>query len=455
MNKIPVIAIFDVGKTNKKLLLFSEQYELLQEDSRPMEEINDEDGFPCDDVQALTTWILASNTRLLSSEKYEVKAINFSGYGASFVYIGSDGRVMLPLYNYLKPYPRPLLEKFYSTYGGDEVVASQTASPVLGSLNSGMQVYRLKEERPDLFAAVTAALHLPQYLSYILTGALHTDITSIGCHTNLWDFTRNDYHRWVTEEKIGEKFPVIKDCTAQAGATKEGIPVGTGLHDSSAALIPYLASFTEPFVLLSTGTWCITLNPFNAQPLTIPELKSDCLCYLTYKGKPVKASRLFAGNEHEQQVKRLAAHFGKELDYYKTVKADPLLIKKYSVDYEMMKQVNMETLPTVSVFGERELADFAGYEEAYHLLIADLMVLQVQSSWLVMKDTPVKKIFVDGGFSKNPIYMQLLATAFPEMEVYAATVAQASSLGAAMAIHSLWNTQPLPSSLVQLRKYGQ
>jgi glycerol kinase len=171
--------------------------------------------------------------------------------------------------------------------------------------------------------------------------------------------------------------------------------------------------------------------------------------------KPVKASRLFAGNEHEQQVKRLAAHFGKELDYYKTVKADPLLIKKYSVDYEMVKQVNTETLPTVSVFGERELADFAGYEEAYHLLIADLMVLQVQSSWLVMKDTPVKKIFVDGGFSKNPIYMQLLATAFPEMEVYAATVAQASSLGAAMAIHSLWNTQPLPSSLVQLRKYGQ
>lgn len=455
MKKTPVIAIFDVGKTNKKLLLFSEQYELLQEDSRPMDEINDEDGFPCDDVQALTAWIRDSYSRLLSDEQYEVKAINFSGYGASFVYIGEDGRVMLPLYNYLKPYPRPLLEKFYAKYGGEDLVASQTASPVLGSLNSGMQVYRLKEERPDVFAKVKAALHLPQYLSYILTGALHTDITSIGCHTNLWDFTQLNYHRWVTEEKVATKFPAIKDCTEQAGTTAEGIPVGGGLHDSSAALIPYLASFTELFVLLSTGTWCITLNPFNAQPLTIPELKSDCLCYLTYKGKPVKASRLFAGNEHEQQVKRLAAHFNKEVDYYKTVKADPLLLKKYSPDYEALKQVQQDTLPTVSVFGERDLADFASYEEAYHLLIADLMALQVQSSWLVMKDTSVKKVFVDGGFSKNPIYMQLLSAAFPGMEVYAATVAQASSLGAAMAIHAQWNKQSLPDSLVQLRKYGQ
>lgn len=153
-------------------------------------------------------------------------------------------------------------------------------------------------------------------------------------------------------------------------------------------------------------------------------------------------------------MKRLAAHYQKEVDYYKTVKADPLLLKKYSTDYDALKTTAHLTLPTVSVFGERELTDFASYEEAYHLLIADLMVLQVQSSWLVMKDTSVKKIFVDGGFSKNPIYMQLLSAAFPELEVYAATVAQASSLGAAMAIHALWNKQALPASLVQLKKYG-
>ena len=87
------------------------------------------------------------------------------------------------------------------------------------------------------------------------------------------------------------------------------ICIGVGLHDSSSALIPYLINFQEPFVLLSTGTWCISLNPFNNTSLNKHELGNDCLCYLTYQGNPVKASRLFAGYEHEQQTKRLAEYY--------------------------------------------------------------------------------------------------------------------------------------------------
>jgi hypothetical protein len=94
------------------------------------------------------------------------------------------------------------------------------------------------------------------------------------------------------------------------------------LHDSSSALIPYFISFHEPFVLLSTGTWCITINPFNNTMLSDYELDEDCLCYLSYEGKPVKASRLFAGYEHEQQVKRLADFFKKPMDHYSSVKCD-------------------------------------------------------------------------------------------------------------------------------------
>lgn len=454
MAPIPVIAVLDVGKTNKKVLLFNEQYEVLYEESRNMDEISDEDGFPCDDVMALTSWVKDTIASLLNKTQYQLKGINFSAYGASFVYINSAGEVMLPLYNYLKPYPRSLMDKLYAAYGGEDKLASETASPVLGSLNSGMQVYRLKEERPALFTELKAALHLPQYLSYILCRSLNTDITSIGCHTGLWHFANNQYHAWVHKEGLDKKFPPIKDAATVAGFTAEGIPVGTGLHDSSAALIPYLASFTEPFVLLSTGTWCITLNPFNSQPLSVVELKQDCLCYLTYKGNPVKASRLFAGNEHEQQVKKMAAHFGKDADYYKSVKADPEKMQAFRPDFAALKSGTDEFAPAESVFAARDLNSFTSYEEAYHRLIADIIALQVQSSTLVIWNTTVKKLFVDGGFSKNPIYMQYLAEAFPEFEVYAATVAQASALGAAMAMHPEWNTQALPGSLVQLKKYS-
>ena len=49
--------------------------------------------------------------------------------------------------------------------------------------------------------------------------------------------------------------------------------------------------------------------------------------------------------------------------------------------------------------------------------------------------------------------MTLLARAFPEMDVNAAEVPQATALGAAMAIHDTWNPQPLPRNLIALHPY--
>ena len=92
----------------------------------------------------------------------------------------------------------------------------------------------------------------------------------------------------------------------------ENVFVGTGIHDSSAALAPYFYDGTEPFVLISTGTWCITMNPFNETPLTKAELEADCLCYLSVQQTPVKASRLFMGHIHDVNLKHIAAHFGVE-----------------------------------------------------------------------------------------------------------------------------------------------
>ncbi|HEY8917724.1 MAG TPA: FGGY-family carbohydrate kinase, partial [Chitinophaga sp.] len=71
----------------------------------------------------------------------------------------------------------------------------------------------------------------------------------------------------------------------------------------------------------------------------------------------------------------------------------------------------------------------------------------------VIDNTAVKRIFVDGGFSKNPLYMHLLAAAFPDLEVYAASVAQATAVGAALAIHRHWNTRNLPGDLVELKYF--
>ena len=49
--------------------------------------------------------------------------------------------------------------------------------------------------------------------------------------------------------------------------------------------------------------------------------------------------------------------------------------------------------------------------------------------------------------------MHLLAAAFPTIRVYAATLAQASAIGAAMAIHEHWNENPVPKDIIELKHY--
>jgi sugar (pentulose or hexulose) kinase len=363
---------------------------------------------------------------LLTRTEFEIKAVNISAHGASFVHLGSDGKPVAPLYNYLKPFPEALKKKFYDTYGGEEEFARITASPVLGHLNSGMQLYWLKHERPDIFQRIKHALHLPEYISYLFTGQMVSGITSIGCHTNLWDFTRNDYHSWVAKEGILDKLIEIKpsDKAIIATSANHTYKTGIGLHDSSSALIPYLQYFKEPFVLLSTGTWSISLNPFNRAELTADELKKDCLCYLSYEGDPVKASRLFAGHIHSEELKKISEAFHKDEKYYKQVRFD-----------SKFKSQN-----TISSF-----------EEAYHQLIYNLIQKQKESTDLIMQHS-VKNIFVDGGFSKNPIFMNMLADAYPACKVYSADLHEASSLGAALAIHDEWNNKAKPDQLILLEQ---
>jgi sugar (pentulose or hexulose) kinase len=424
MKPIPVIAVFDVGKTNKKLFLFDESYNIVFERSARFNEITDEDGFPCENLEALRLSIYDSLTEVGRLKQFELKAVNFSAYGASFVYLDENGKAIAPLYNYLKPYPADLKKQFYDTYGNEADIAFQTASPALESLNSGLQLYRVKYQHPEVFKRVKYALHLPQYLSYLVSGQEFSDMTSIGCHTALWDFEKQDYHNWVKKEGIVDILAPIApaDKTLSPIISNRDYKVGIGLHDSSAALIPYLASFHEPFILLSTGTWSISLNPFDQSPLTAEELAHDCLNYIQYKGKPVKASRLFSGHEYDQGIKKIAEEFG----------------------YDVIKYRNIPYDTNVS---EPDVI-------AYYKLVNELIDKQKISTQYVLKDTPVKRIFVDGGFSKNSVFMHLLAAAFPQLEVYAASMAQATAMGTALAIHDCWNTRPIPNDLINLKYYS-
>lgn len=202
MKEIPVTAIVDVGKSNKKILLFNKQCELVYEQVVQLSELADEDGFPCEDLIALKQFVIEGLSSVVTDSRFKVNAINFSAYGASIVHLDDNDNPVTPLYNYLKPLSEQLQDEFYDTYGGREKLSRVTASPILGNLNSGLQLFRLKKELPDLFSRIKTSLHLPQYIAYLVTGLKQTEITSVGCHTHLWDFEQNTYHTWVEKEKL-------------------------------------------------------------------------------------------------------------------------------------------------------------------------------------------------------------------------------------------------------------
>lgn len=434
MHAIPVIAIFDIGKTNKKFLLFNEDYQIVYEHSEKLVETKDEDGYPCEDISELSNFIFKQWNFAQSLSQFIIKAVNFSAYGASFVYLDEVGKPVAPIYNYLKPYPVEIEQKFLSRYGSAENISFETGSPWLGSLNSGMQVYRFKYEHPEKYSQTRFAVHLPQFLSSLLNHQYFTEFTSIGCHTAIWNFSKMDYHHWIKQESIDQKFPVLVPSGTVSQVSNNGgsFISGIGLHDSSAALIPYLLNFNEPFVLLSTGTWCISLNPFNQSALTIEELKNDCLVYLSYNGHAVKASRLFAGKEHENGVEALAKRFEKPLDYYQIISY------------------------TESVFNDIEsknLLECEDYSSAYHWLIKSIVDKQVRSIELVIDQNNVRRIFVDGGFSQNELFMKMLSKKMSGIRVFAARVPQATALGAALVIHDHWNNKSIPGDLVELIEF--
>lgn len=393
MGKIPVILIFDIGKTNKKLLLYNEQYEVVYEKSVQIIEIQDEDGFQTEDIEALINWIKSSIDQIKHHDKFSLQYIHYAAYGASFVYLDENGDILTPLYNYLKPLNKKTKQLFEIKYGPIEKICIDTASPNLDHLNSGLQLFRLKMEKPEVVSKIKWALHLPQFIHYIITGEIASDITSIGCHTLLWNFTENKYHEWVLKEEIDQILPPIQK--------------NVGLHDSSSALIPYLHTNSEPFVLISTGTWCISLNPFNQKPLTHSELQHDTLCYLTHTGTPIKASRVFAGKYHEDELRKI-------------------------------KAANLEG---------------NAYEAAYKKVIDQIIKDQIKSTDLILQESSVKNIYVDGGFSKNELYMSGLAKAYPDKLVFAAEIPNASSLGAALVVHEKWNRKAKPNSLIAFNRY--
>jgi sugar (pentulose or hexulose) kinase len=433
--KETVTAIYDIGKTNKKIILFNEDFKIVSEAEEKFAEVQDDDGFECDDIELIEQWIKKSLIELIHSDKYELKAVNFTTYGATLAYLDDEGERVTPIYNYLKPLDDKIAESLYKRHGGRDEFSRRTASPALGMLNSGLQPLWLKMAKPEVFSRVRHILHFPQYLSYLITGKVYSEHTSIGCHTALWDFDNMDYHPWTRIHGLNLPEPVPVETLNEVEIDGKKISVGIGIHDSSSSLAPYFSGSKGKFLLVSTGTWCINMNPFNKEKLTAEQLDRDCLCYMSITRQPVKSSRLFLGHLHESALAQISEHFGKLSDYYKKIKADNQMFSLLKTKYSG-KKFFFQAGPFSRDLKEYiDMYEFSSFEEAYHQLMNELGDLTTEAIDLVLpQDDETENLYLTGGFSKNELFQNVITRAFPGKKVYTSEIANGSALGAALVV---------------------
>ncbi len=431
-----VIAVIDIGKTNKKILLFNENFEVVYQNSKRFDEVSDEDGYPCDDIKSIENWIQNEVKRLQQESKYAIKAINFSTHGASLIYLDKQGERVTPLYNYLKPLDLEAYNELYDAYGGKEEFSRKTASPAYGMLNTGLQILKLQKEKPAFWSKVATILHYPQYLSYLFTKKIAADFTSVGAHTATWDFDKMDYHQWVTDYKLNLPTPQNGEEAVKINLNGQEIAIGTGLHDSSSSIIPILEKEkNNDFVLLSTGTWIIAMNPFSKETLTQHQLQNNCLCFMTPQKQQIKSSMQFLGKIHEVYIEALSNYFKVDVNKHLHLHLNEKLCQE--LIYENSRVFLSEGIDEDFEAHPSLLANYANYETAYYQLIFEISKKVINGIKLISdENSAIKDVYISGGFNKNLIFINFLKLLKSDIIVKISDCKNESALGAALMMKS-------------------
>jgi sugar (pentulose or hexulose) kinase len=215
--------------------------------------------------------------------------------------------------------------------------------------------------------------------------------------------------------------------------------MGIGIHDSSASIVPYMKASKRKFLLISTGTWCISMNPFNSTPLTTEELNSDCLNYLSIDKQPIKSSMFFMGHIHDVNAERLTKWFNEEQSSTRDIKIDEKLLKEFLADKEQKRIFFINGVPKEYVDTSVDLSSFENLSRAYHRLVYDLTLITSRYIELIISPNDgVEQFFVSGGFARNEIFVRLLGSFFPDKIVFTSEIENSSALGAALVVsHAL------------------
>ncbi len=301
---VEAVAVLDVGKTHAKLTLVDSEGRVAATRARanaaPVR-----DGRPTLDAERIETWAIGALKGL--AQTANIIGIVPVGHGAAAALVAGD-RLAAPAMDYEVAPPGGVAR----AYDAERDPFALTGSPRLPrGLNLGQQLFWQERLYPDAWPAHAQALLWPQYWAWRFCGERAAEVSSLGCHTDLWRAHAGGYAPLAERRGWAVRFPPIRPARAVLGlvradfAAEAGLPgdceVLCGVHDSNASLLAARA-FPEtagrPFSLISTGTWFVTFQSGGGAMRLDPA--RDVLVNVDVEGRPVPSARFMGGREYAE-----------------------------------------------------------------------------------------------------------------------------------------------------------
>ena len=411
------IAVIDIGKTNAKVVLIDATTRQ-QVAARSTPNAVRRDGlYPHADVDGLWSFIVDSLKGLQA--EHGVDGISITTHGATAALL-ADGHLAMPVLDYEHDGP----EETAAAYAAVRPDFAESLSPRLpNGLNLGAQIFWQSQAHAADFARVTAILTYPQYWAWRLTGVMASEVTSLGCHTDLWAPGRGDFSGMVAARGWAGLFPAVRPAASVLGsilavvAAATGLradtPVTCGIHDSNASLLPHLGAHEAPFTILSTGTWAIAMTVGGDTGQLDPA--RDSLANVDAFGRAVPTARFMGGREFDLLVPEIVAPSADDIAR--------VIAEDIRVQPSFMPGVG--PFPATTGRWTREPATAAERTAAASLYLA--LMTQACLDLCGMG----REIIIEGPLARNALFGQALAR-LTGVPVSASGDATGTSLGASM-----------------------
>jgi sugar (pentulose or hexulose) kinase len=279
----------------------------------------------------------------------------------------------------------------------------------------------------------------------------------MGNHTYLWDQIDHKLSSVANDLGIANLLPgtlrkpwdvlgtLSDDFAAKTGLSEDTI-VTMGIHDSNSAMLPHFAKKGEKgFILNSTGTWCVIMNPVEKYGFEKDELGKVVFFNIGAFGTPIKTAIFLGGQEFEIWSQLFMKLYNRndmpkwnEALYRSMLKEKRIfLMPELTQGSGQFPSSRARIVVDGKDFYFDELNETSSLISSitYEECVAALRISLVMQTLTALERAGIEKgyeVYTEGGFRKDESYSLLLASSLPDNKTYLTDIAEAAALGAAM-----------------------